>query len=165
MSHVMKYLTDDGLAPDGTNESMVVSTATDFYRGPAEGKVWYIERALFYIEDATATLSTYGGISALTNGCGFKVRSGGVNGQEELDLLDGHPIKKNGDFGAVCYDVAINGPGSGNNMVLVRWTFGKAGAPLKLQGAKNQVLVWEINDSMTGLVEAHVVILGLEDND
>jgi len=161
--NVFRYLTDDGLVGDGTNHLMVVGAADIFYAGPAAGKVWDIHRAIFLIEDATTmTASLFGGISALGNGCTLTKTVGGPTGAVVLDLLDGNPIKKNGDFGGFCYDVNWTAPGQGNDLLLCRWTFAKSGSPLQLVGAKTENLVFGVNDALTGLVDFSCMIQGIE---
>lgn len=165
MSHnVFRYLTDDGLVADGSNDDMVRASADKYYAGPEEGKVWDIHRLIFFCEDATAMqAATFGGITALTNGVIVRTTRGGPDGAELVDYTGGHAIKRNGDWAALCYDMNIYGsPGSGNDMMAVRWTFSKSGAPIKLVGAKNEKFVMHVQDATTGLVEMHAVIQGYE---
>ena len=161
--NIFRYLTDDGLTTG--ERSMVVNggtTPVPYYAGPAAGEVWDIHRMLVYIEDGSASASTYGGISALTNGLTLKTTTGGLTGATNIDVLDGHPIAKNSDWSGTCYDLNITSPGQGNSIVSVRWTFSKGGAPLTLVGHKSEKFVATINDAMAGLVEHHIMIQGVE---
>jgi hypothetical protein len=162
VSPFFRFLTDDGLVGDGTNFNMNVA-ADKFYAGPASGETWDIERVIFDIQDGgTTTYATFGALAALTNGCKLDVYRGGITGSSKIDLLDGHVIKTNGDFGAFCYDVEVRAaPGGGDDVVQVRWTFGKSGAPLKLNGGLGELLVFQTQDSLTGLSEFHAMIQGV----
>ena len=91
-----------------------------------------IARMLISIEDtAGAQVQGYGDAGALANGIQVKLYD--ENDNEVIDLTDGLPIQTNGDWGSLCYDVQRADWGSGNDMVLVRWTFEKSGKPLQLQ--------------------------------
>jgi hypothetical protein len=168
MTHIYRHLTDDGLVSDGTNMNANVDggTPVPFYAGPPAGKDWLINRMLVMIKDnAVLTADNYGGIDVLTagNGVTLKVRQG-PTGPEVLDLTDNHPIKSNAEWGAFCYDISHVSFGSGDNYVLVRWTFGKSGAPLRLSSVRSEKLVLLVQDNLTGLTGHHFVIQGLEVN-
>lgn len=166
MSHVYRYLTDDGLVADGSNEKVISASGDLYYAGPAEGKYWHIERMLVYIEDGTAPkINEYGGATALTNGHKLNVLRGGASGAVITDLLGGITIKSNGDWGSLCYDLSLSNPGSGNGVVLVRWTFGKSGSPLVLSGAREDKLVLQTQDALNALVDHRFMIQGVETND
>ena len=158
-----RHLTDDGLAGDGTNQNANVngaSTAVPFYAGPTEG-IWKINRMIVSIEDdANITASGYGGLATLTNGVSLKVHTGGVTGEVLVDLMDGETATSIVDWGDYCYDVTPHTFGSGTNFVLVRWTFGKAGGPLRLQAHTNDVLVATVQDDLSTLVKHHFFIQG-----
>ena len=47
-------------------------------------------------------------------------------------------------------------------IIVVRWTFAKSGAPIRLDGAKNARLEVLLNDDLTGLVDHHFVVQGYE---
>ena len=156
------HLTDDGLVADGTNDNMNVdgsSTPVPFYRGPPVGETWAIHRMIVLIEDnANFTADGYGGVATLTNGIDFSIFTGGVAGTETEDLLDGDPVNSVADWASNCYDMAEHTFGSGNNFIVIRWTFTKMGRPLILQGDVNDIICLVINDDLTGLVkhQAHI---------
>jgi hypothetical protein len=52
--------------------------------------------------------------------------------------------------------------GSGNNFAVVRWTFERAGQPLRLYGDNSDVLVMTVNDDLTGLVKHDFHIQGIQ---
>lgn len=165
MSNVYRFLTDDGLISDGTNELVTSASADKYYAGPAAGKYWHIERMIIYIEDGTAPkINEYGAAGARTNGNLFYVTRGGPDGVKTLDLLGGVVVKTNGDWGSLCYDISLTIPGSGNGVVLGRWTFGKSGAPLVLDGAREDKIVLQTQDAMNDMVSQRFMLQGIETN-
>lgn len=163
MGHnVYRYLTDDGLAADGTNLEMI-GAADKYYAGPADGKYWVLHRGILYIEDATTmTVSTYGGISALTNGVKLYTTTGGPDGTQAVDLTGGESIHNNGEWSGLCYDVQFTSPGNGNDVLSARYTFSKAGRPLILNGNNSDKIVMQTQDSHTGLVSHRFLVQGYE---
>ena len=165
MSTVYRFLTDDGLVSDGTNELVISASADKYYAGPSVGKYWHIERMIIYMEDGTAPkINEYGSTGALTNGCLLRTTRGGPDGVETLDLLGGIVVKTNGDWASLCYDIDLSIPGSGNGVVLVRWTFGRAGQPIVLDGARGDKIVLQTQDAMNALVSQRFMIQGVETN-
>lgn len=157
-----RFLDLDG---DGTGTKNAIgdySTADTLYIQPAAGTVYRIERMLVSIEDGVGMRAErYGGLAAaLTNGVTVRVAddSGTI-----LDLTDGLPIKSNAGWGSYCYDVDIKAWGAGNELLLVRWTFAKAGVPLRLDGDNNERLEVILNDDMTGLVSHYFMVQGLDE--
>lgn len=168
-SNIYRHLTDDGLPGDGSNDNANVNgvvTAVPFYSGPADGKVWRIERMLITIEDnAVFTAATYGGVGALANGVTCHKHTGGITGPVVLDLMDGASAGGLVDWADFCYDMTNHSFGSGNNFAVVRWTFAKSGAPLKLVGSRNEVLCINIQDDLTTLVRHTFFIQGVEEDE
>ena len=164
MAHnIYRFLTDDGLVADGTNLEMNVGSADKFYAGPADGTYWVLHRALIYMEDAqTMTASTYGGVTELTNGTKFYTTTGGPDGTTVTDFTGGENVHNNGEWGALCYDVQFTAPGNGNDILLCRYTFSKAGKPIILDGNNSDKIVVHIQDSLTGLLSHRVMIQGYE---
>ena len=71
-----------------------------------------------------------------------------------------HPIKSNADWTSYCYDTSYITYGQGTNMLVSRWTFAKSGQPIYLDAAKGQYLALVTGDTMTGLVDQHVLVQG-----
>lgn len=164
------YLTDDGLPADGTNQQVLSngsSTAVPYYAGPDEGFYWHIERMIIYIEDTGAPkITEYGSATALTNGVRLYETRGGVAGTEIKDFMGGITAKANADWASFCFDISLSAPGSGNGVVLVRWTFGKAGAPIVLGGARQDKLVILNQDNLSAtLIDHRFFIQGIQTND
>jgi hypothetical protein len=167
MSPIFQYLTDDGLVADGTNQQMAVdgTTPVRFYAGPAAGEYWHVERLLLYIEDGTAPkITEYGAATALTNGVRLYVTRGGPTGIEIVDLMGGFVAKSNADWKSFCYDVDLSNPGSGNGVVAGRWTLSKAGAPVVLDGSRDDKIVALVQDNLTALVDHRIFLQGQSKN-
>jgi hypothetical protein len=133
-----------------------------FKIAPAAGEVFRIHRLLVYIEDtAGMTSSEYGNLgSALPNGVQLRIHNGTST---VLDLLDGVPVTVNGEWGGLCYDVALKSWGAGNDVLLVRWTFTNAGAPLRLDGDATEELQVLLDDNLTGLIHHRFQVQGFQE--
>lgn len=133
------------------------SSAVEQFKFTAPGRVTHIERMIVYIEDAGAPdAGKYGNNIVLTNGIKVVVRDS--SDVLKLDLTADYPIKTNGEWGAKCYDVNNEAWGSGNDIVLVRWTFGKAGDEIEL--LVGDYLAVELNDDFSDLVDHRFEIQG-----
>jgi len=49
--------------------------------------------------------------------------------------------------------------------VLARWTFGKSGSPLVLDGSRGDTIVLQTQDAMNDMVSQRYMIQGVETND
>ncbi len=153
-----RYLDTNG---DGTGTVDAIgdySTVTEFYyEAPELGATFH--RMIVSIEDnGGGTISEYGNLGAggLTNGIEVKV----VDDSDTVmaDLTDGLPIKSNGDWGRLCYDIDRKDWGGGNDFYQVRWTFSKSGEPVILR--EGWRLVVYLNDDFTNLVGHHFMVQG-----
>jgi hypothetical protein len=148
---------------DGSNLEMA-TTADKYYMGPPAGEIWAISRMIMFIEDSGhGDTSDYGAGSALTNGVQLYITRGGPDGTTILDLMDGGTVKTNGGWAALCFDLAITAPGAGNPGAIgiaIRYTFAKSGALVVLCGHRDEKIVMNIQDSLTGLVTQTAFIQG-----
>ncbi len=131
------------------------TTPTTFIFGPPEGEIWIVERMIIHIGDlgGAYSASEYGNLGiALPNGYNIEVRN---TDDELLACLNGcKPFTNNGNVGAVCYDVANIGAGAGGaDAINIRWTFAKAGSPLRLIGDEMQEIRILFTDDLSGLTE------------
>lgn len=126
---------------------------------PAGAYRLVIKRLVVYIEDSGVhTASTYGQLSALTNGIEVFYEKDGT----EMDLTSGKPIKKNGEWSRMNYDADLKTWGSGNSMIVARWTFEKA-LPITLRGTDR--IVVKVNDNLVGLIDHTFSFQGFSDTD
>ena len=162
MSNIFRFLTDDGLVGNASNQE-ITGAADIHWTGPPSGEIWDIYRILVNIRDSgSVNNDTFGALSALSNGCLLSVRRGGPTGTVTIDLLDGHTIKNNGDWSHYCYDMNISSISAGDKQVTARWTFTKGGKPIRLTGGLNEKLVIQTQDDTTGLVEFSIMAQGIK---
>ena len=129
-----------------------VGNSEIFYIQPAAGEIIRLERMLVLIEGRKNAFYTdsYGGISGgLTTGIEVRVQS---DSGTVTDLTAGIPIKTNGDWGGLCFDAEVYPSDNGNTetYLRVRWTFARAGYPLRLNGSNNERLEIVLNDDFSG---------------
>ncbi len=148
---VYKYLASS------TGNIQVTTTATStsvniFSLQPSTSETYRIQRMIVHARDTGGfDAEKYGNNITFTNGLLVRVQddSGTV-----LDLLDGQPIIANGQWSRVCHEVDVKTWGVGDEMLTARWTFAKAGFPVRLEGAKNERLEVVLQDSATGLTNS-----------
>jgi len=122
-----------------------------------DGVSWDITRFIAIIEDNSAMdTSTFGGLSALTNGVVFRSKNGITK-----NIFN---VKTNGDFASEAFDVGYDDRApSGSFGFRVRRTFSgqdKNGVVIKLQSTTNDEFQIIINDDLTGLTHFHVIAQG-----
>lgn len=112
------------------------------------GKSARLERLLGSIMDTTISNDKFGAVD-LSLGTGLEIKIFESDGTTEVyDLLDGEPIKTIADW--ACH-VGVDAPVSrANDMVPIRWSFYKAGAPIVLDNQR--IFRAIVNDDLTGLV-------------
>ena len=117
-----------------------------------------VERLIVSVSDTTGfTAQKYGNLAALTNGIEIKLMD---DDGEVLDLTDEIPVKTNAQWAQLCYDVDVKSWGSGDELLVVRWTFSKAGAPLILNCNKNAYLAVYLDDNLDGLLSHYFMVQG-----
>jgi len=158
--NLYRYLDTNG---DGTGTKQAIGdysvTPTDFYIQPASGEIYIIHRLIAIIRDTSgAAARDYGNITdGLTNGILVRTYRDGVM---ENDLTDNLPIRSNGEWARVCFDVELKTWSTGDEILTVRWTFNNSGNPITLNGGKKEKLVLTLNDDLTGLIQHTFQIQG-----
>ena len=155
-----RFLDTDG---DGTGTKNAIgdySTPEDFYIQPAAGQVYRINRILISIEDGSGfKAGLYGGLAALSTGLSLKVEdaSGTL-----VDFMDGVPVKTNGQWARVCFDVDLKSWSASptEELLVVRLTFSKFGQAVRLDGDNAEKLVMTLSDNMTGLLSHYFKVQG-----
>lgn len=136
------------------------SAAEEFLISPAaetDKRIAYkIYRMVISAEDTNGMQAQeYGNLgAALTNGVTIVHDDGSMT----ITNLTPTPIKTNALWGSYCYDVDVKSWGSGNELLVVRWTFSKSGAPITL--ANNERLVVGLNDDFSGLISHGFMVQG-----
>ena len=150
-ARISGFFTDSGAGIQATGDYSV--TPETFSLGPPAGESWIVERLIVYIGDGGSfSANEYGDIAGgLTNGYLVKVVD---SGGDVLTLNDGLPFTTNGRLGSVCYDVNNVGSGAaGADAITVRWTFSRAGAPLRLIGDNGEAISITFSDNLSLLTE------------
>lgn len=161
-----KFLTMDG---DGATKNANGDYSAQglgekcFFIQPPAGQIYRITRMMVLVRDGRANFRPdhYGELPELANGIQVKV-TGGINQDVLVDLTDGLPVKTNGNWGKVCYDSEIypSEQGTDDSYLKVRWTFERAGYPIRLVGDNSERLGVFLSDDLSDLVEHHFHIQG-----
>ena len=151
---IFRFLTTNG---DGTGTKNAVGDysgggGTDFYIQPPAGQIFRIERMLVYFrgEKGKTTIDSYVNSAALTNGITVKELTGVDT--VLIDYTNSTPIKRWGGWGRLAFDADILGDADRtltDSVGLVRWTFSKAGYPLRLVGDNSDRLVIHLDDDFS----------------
>ncbi len=155
---VYQLLTEVG---DGTgNASMNVdgsSTPVKFYIQPPDTDRYILKRMDIEVLDANFNNALQYGALTLTNGMRIYVENdGGIIKEYTL----GFNIKRNHDWALLAgVDTPVIG-GAGSDALIVRWTFANGCSDIELDGSKNERLVIEIRDLMTGLDDQLIQVQG-----
>lgn len=165
------FLTDNGLAT-GSKDMRSDGSVTPqiFYiQPPDQNKDLYISSLIFTIADAGATLSQFGGITALTNGCTLRY----FNKEGERVIRSG--LTSNFEFGRMCGFQPAFGSGIaafvasnviGNSEAFIfQLDFKKMNGfqyGLRLSGGTTQRLEIVINDNITAVDLFDCYVSGFE---
>ncbi len=160
---IFKNLTLDG---DGSTFNANVDgsvTPQLFWYSPPQNTKARIYRMIIFVRDTGVfTADGFGALAALTNGIDIYVaRNNAASGATILNLDADNKVQSNADWGRLCYDARLDAYGSGDNFIVVRWTFANTGAYLTL--GENDYIIAEINDDLTGLVEHTYTVQGFLD--
>lgn len=159
--HIFRYLdiNGDGSGNENANGNYSVTPET-FYIQPPEGEIYEIHRLVISIEDTNNfQAEEYGDLgSALTNGIQVRLQddSGTIS-----DYTNGSKVKTNAQWGGLCYDVDVKSWGAGNELLVARITFVKAGQPILLRGDHNERLEIVLSDNLSGLISHQFMAQGL----
>jgi hypothetical protein len=151
---LIRYLDENG---DGTGNKIgngdYSGAPTEFFISPPLGESYNLTRLIIYIEDTTGMDNAkYGNTGPLLNGVGISVTVGGI----VTDLLDGLPIKTNGQWKRLCYDQHIDSTGAGNDSCAARWILTSSDTSIALDhGDKFSIT---LNDDLSGLID-HTFLL------
>lgn len=127
-----------------------------FYIAPPAGQTYELERMLIYVQDTgTFDAAKYGNGATLTTGIVVRVAN---DAGTLLDLTDGEPVKTNTHWGRQCYDVEVKAWGTGDEVMVVRWTFAKSGRPIRLHAGERLEVV--LNDALDVLVGHYFQVQG-----
>lgn len=144
---------------NGTGTTEQATTADEYMFKPTVNVI--LERMLVGIEDdAKFAAEKYGGIAALSNGILITVKDSGDN---VVHTFTPKAITKTWEWGLISgSDVTPSDYTTGNDRVLIRWTFSKAGRPLVIDGVKGDYLSVNVQDDLTALVSQIMQVQGFK---
>jgi hypothetical protein len=155
---IFRHLDTDGDGT-GTKNANVNGAITPvvFKIQAGENEILELNRMIVHIADNGSILPhTYGALAALSNGLDVGIYDAGDVLIQENEV----PLKANGQWGRVCYDVSFNDRGAGfDGFCQVRWTFSKTGQPMRL--TEGQSFRITVNDDLTGLLEHYFHVQGV----
>lgn len=133
-------------------------TPKDFKFTPQTGKIYLLDKIVLTIRDVGDMDSAlYGAVAALTDGNTFKFNRNAVLVR---DFGNGLPFKTNGDLSDNADEYSITTLAvTDENIVRAVWNFP---APLVLENASVDELVFNASDLLTGLVHQFVTVYGRE---
>jgi len=156
------FLSDDGLAAGDTNAignygATTSSVPTHFWYEATEDT--RIERMMVEIEDTSGMAAAdYGNITGNLSE-GIQIKHFAKDGVTELhDFTSQASIVSNADWAKYCYDVDIKTWGNGNDFLFVRWTFRRAGTPIRLQVGEHFAVL--LHDDFSGLIQHKFLVQG-----
>jgi len=144
----------------GSGDDMNIDGSTPgvySYKAPS-GKVVYVSRINFIITDGNIKPDSFGGISALANGCLVKHTSSAS--VTILDFLAGATLKTNSDFAWLAGADIQPVSGTSVDSLPVRWTLDKAFAGRAFKLADQEKIQLTIQDDLTGLTSFRAMIQG-----
>jgi hypothetical protein len=153
--------TEAGVAEAAVDGSV---TAVEFFVRPPPGEIWRVARLMVFLEASSIAAGAYGPVpvGALANG----VRVYTANDFGELnDLLDIHTITTSAGWAEYCHDAQVKSWGAGNEFLTVRWTFTKAGVPIRLRGDNRERLDVLVQDDLTGLDSHQFIVQGYREGE
>lgn len=155
---------------DTTGDGTGTNVATGDYSGGGLGATKFkltstasvgydITRMIVHVEDGVGfAASKYGSINGgLTNGILVRIEdgAGGV-----IKNLTPTAVTTNAFWGSYCYDADVKAWGTGNELLLVRWTFERTGSVVELRGGEELVVLCQ--DDMTPLVAHGFLVQGIQ---
>lgn len=158
-THPALYQFLDTVGDGSGSISMAVDgsiTPVVFKLKPPAGQVYQIARVIFSLRDnAAMDAGGWGGVATpLTNGLLTEIKQQGVT---ESTLP---PLKSHFDIAARSYDISHHEWGTGDEFVVARLTYTKAGRYLYLDGDEGDEYIVTIRDDISYLVEQMMNIQG-----
>lgn len=142
--------------------SAATGTPTEFFAGPPSGEIWRVTRLLVFIQDTKIIAQQYGNQGILPVGVKLYVANDDV---DLIDLLDGETVTVSAKWAAYCFDAQVMAWGAGDEFLTVRWTFTKAGVPIRLIGNKRERIAVYIADNLSGLASHEFIIQGYREGE
>ena len=162
--YLSKLLTLNGAgASHNANGNYAVDTYWEYRPGATEEVS--LHRLLIQVRDSGPfDAEKYGNIlGGLTNGVRISVVRGTGGGATLVHNVTDPllPILSNSHWQGYCFDYDFKIGGAGDGFGSFRWTFARAGVPVRLRGSADDALRVTLEDNLTGLVEHLFVAQGV----
>lgn len=141
-----------------TNSGTGVPAPSIFEYTVATGQTFKWSRVNMELVDGSMQVNKFGGIATLANGCLFQVID--TDGTTVLEHFgtDLQPIQRNADLSVLAGVDSVIQPAAGDDMLPIRFTIAKAGAPMELSAG--QIIRWINQDNISGLTVFRMMIQG-----
>ena len=134
-----------------------LATPTRFTWTPLTSRNAHIYRLIVSVQDSGSfDASKYGNNLTLVNGITVTVRN--VADDSQVHNYTAGRILTNADWAAHCFDADVKTWGLGDEILVARWTFDRAGSPIALNDSL--YLSVDLHDTFTGLTAHTFVIQG-----
>lgn len=145
---------------DGTGTTDMATTADTYGIEPPAGTIYVIDKIRIAITDASALdADGFGGIAALTTGCLLEIREkpGDSAEQKIHDFVQAAAIKSHAHLMAMGQTELYAGTADCAVQTEIA-----LGAPVRLDGNRNEALVFQTQDDLSALSGMGVLIVGRE---
>lgn len=152
-----RFMDTNGDGTGSINQAVNGSvTPVDFKITCPEGVTYELNRAIITVQD-TGTFDTgaYGNGVALATGHEI-ITDRPDRIPRELNVSAQLPIKVNGDWASYMYNIEYLTFGTGDNILVCRYTFTEEGLPIKLGPGDSFII--RINDDLSALSRQHIRI-------
>lgn len=148
-----RYLDSVG---DGSGTKNMAAAADEYFLAPGSNLIYVVDHIrIAIVDDAALDADGFGGLAALTNGCLLKVQSVDGNVADIVDLTDDVSIKSHGELSGLG-KLSIIDEAAG---CFVQCDV-ELGAPIRLNGDRNERLLFKTQDDLSGLVSLYVFATG-----
>jgi len=160
--YISQFLDITGNGTGNFNAIEDYSAGEEFFIQPPTDKVYRISRMIITVGDTGITnADEYGALAARDTGLRFFIEQNGTR----IRIDGGRNITQNGMFHSLMFDFGCDSSslGAGTDYCAARWTFGKSGTYIRLDGNTSDKLIVMLNDSYVGLDFHYFKINGYEE--
>lgn len=157
-----------GSAGNDATVNMVATHAAqlDYYVTPPIGHKWHLHRMIWSMVDAKSfEIEEFASRTALTGGISFVVsryNEDTLTSTEEV-LNHHHPIKDNGDFAHLMFNIQwLKWAASTNEQMSARWNFDEMGAPIVLNYLDKFIVRFLAASNTSAITTVHCAVQGVD---
>ena len=133
-------------------------TPETYFIKPGPDRAFVLSRMIVYVRDTgSIDAEGFGNASALTNGLVIRQQS---DTGTVIDLTAQEPIKSNAGFANHCYDATVLTWGTGDEILVSRWTFANSGTVINLNGNEGDRFEAVVSDDLSTMVDVRFLVQG-----